>query len=83
MLPKTLTTIKSYAFNSEAIKSVFYLGTTQLTSEDKILGELTTEAKKIRVKREFDSTKTSFCSNSEITIEKNIVDNGKAVEYVR
>ena len=83
MLPKTLTTIKSYAFDSTAIKSIFYLGTTQMTCEDKILRQSTTETKNIRVKRGFYSTKTSLCSNREITIEKNIDDNGKAGEYVR
>ena len=37
MLPTSITPIKSNAFDSTAIKSIFYLGTTQMTREDKIL----------------------------------------------
>ena len=70
MLPKTLTPIKSYAFDSTAIKTIFYLETTQMTCKNKILDETTTETKNIRVKRESELRKRKLCSNREITIEK-------------
>ena len=47
MLLKTLTTIKSHTFDSEAIKSLFYFGTAELTYENVIFGESITEAKNI------------------------------------
>ena len=37
MLPKTLSTIKSYTFDSTAIKFIFQLRTTQITSKNKYL----------------------------------------------
>ena len=52
MLPKTLSTIKSHTFDSTAIKFIFYVRTTQITSKNEIFSELTTETKKIRCTRE-------------------------------
>ena len=44
--------------------------TTQITCKNKIFDKQQQKQRKIRVKREFDSTETSFCSNREITTEK-------------